>query len=136
MARHAVRPPLMDDRGTVGAAIHDRMRKLNMSTAYLARETGLSDTTILYLGRSNSEYNRSALLAISAVLRWRYDHPLNILYGEPHKNVAIKPPLDHRLRQILHSEISPLKEKIAALEETIHGISRKPICCTGHYSTG
>ena len=86
----------MGDWGAVGAAIRDRMRELNMSTAHLARETGLSETTIRYLKDPNSRHNRSALVAISAVLRWRHDHLLNILHGEPHKNVVIKPPLDHR----------------------------------------
>jgi hypothetical protein len=109
----------MDDWGAVGDAIRDRMRELNISTAYLARETGLSETTIRYLRHPNSRHNRSALVAISAVLRWRHDYLLNILHSEPHKNVVIKPPLDHRLRQILQSEISPLKEEIAALEENL-----------------
>jgi transcriptional regulator with XRE-family HTH domain len=109
----------MDDWGAAGDAIRDRMRELNMSTAELARETGLSETTIRYLGRPDSRHNRSVLVTISAVLRWRYDHLLNILHGEPHKNAVIKPPLDQHLRQILQSEISPLKEKIAALADTV-----------------
>jgi hypothetical protein len=115
----------MDDWGAVGDAIRDRMRELNMSIAYLARETGLSETTIRYLRRPDGKHNRSALVAISAVLRWRHDHLLNILHGEPHKNLLIKPPPDHRLRRILQSEIGPLKDEIAALAETVHGINRK-----------
>lgn len=57
MARYAVSPPLMDDWGAVGDAIGNRMREL-----------------------------RSVLVAISAVLRWRYDHLLNILLGEPQRH--------------------------------------------------
>lgn len=115
----------MDDWRAVGDAIRDRMRELNMSTAYLARETGLSETTIRYLGRTKRRHHRSALVAISAVLRWRHDHLLNILRGEQHKNVVIRPPLEHRLRQILQSEIGTLKKEIAALTEAVHGVSRK-----------
>ena len=85
-----------DDWEAVGDAIRDRMRELNMSTAGLARETGLSETTIRCFRRSTNKHNRSLLVAVSAVLRWRHDHLLNILHGEPHKNVVIKPPLDHR----------------------------------------
>jgi hypothetical protein len=114
-----------DDWEAVGGAICHRMRELNMSTAYLARETGLSKTTIRYLRQSNGKHNRAALVAISAVLCWRHDHLLNILHGKPHKNVVIKPPLEHHLRQILQSEIGPLSEEIAALAEAVHGISRK-----------
>ena len=114
-----------DDWEAVGDAIRDRMRELNMSTAGLARETGLSETTIRCFRRSTNKHNRSLLVAVSAVLRWRHDHLLNILRGEPHKNVVIKPPLDHRLRQILQSEIGPLKEEIAVLAKTVNEISRK-----------
>jgi hypothetical protein len=115
----------MDDWGAVDDAIRDRMRELNMPAAYLARETGLSETTVRYLRRADSRHNRSALVAISAVLRWRHDHPLNILQGEPSKNVVIKSPLEHRLKQMLQSETGPLKEEITALAEVVHGLSRK-----------
>jgi hypothetical protein len=115
----------MDDWAAVGGAIRDRMRELNISTARLARETGLSETTIRSLGRTSGRHHRSALAAISAVLRWRHDHLLNILRGEQDKNVVIKLPLEHRLGQILQSEIGLLKEEIAALTETVHEISRK-----------
>src|ERR1700722_13992663 len=115
MARHAVRPPLMDDWGAVGDAIRERMRELNISTAYLARETGLSKRTIRNFRRSSGRNSRSAMVAASAVLCWRHDHLLNVLHGEPHKNFVIQPPLERRLRQILQSEIGPLREEITAL---------------------
>lgn len=114
-----------DDWGAVGNAIRDRMRELNISTAELARETGLPETTIRYLRRPTSRPNRSVLIAISAVLRWRHDHLLNILHGEPHKNVLIKPLLEYRLREIIHSEIVALKEEIVALTGTLHAINNK-----------
>jgi hypothetical protein len=115
----------VDDWGAVGDAIRDRRRELKMSTAYLARESGSSETTIRYLGQSNKRHNKSALVAISAVLRWRYDHLLNILHGEPHKNVLVNPPLEYRLRQIAHSEIASLKEEISALAGALCAISSK-----------
>jgi hypothetical protein len=113
----------VEDWGAVGDAIRIRMRELEMSKAKLAREAGLSQTTVRYLGRSETRNNRSALVAISAVLRWRHDHLLNILRGEPHKNIRIKPPLEHVLRKIVHSEVGPVKEEVTALKDIVRGIS-------------
>jgi predicted transcriptional regulator len=109
----------VEEWGAVGDPIRNRMRELEMSTAKLAREAGLSQTTVRYLGRSEIRHNRSALVAISAVLRWRHDHLLNILRGEPHRNVRVKPPLEYVLRQIVHSEIGPVKEDIAVLKDIV-----------------
>lgn len=123
--RPAVRSPLMDDWGAVGGAVRDRMRELNMSTAHLARETGLPETAIRSLRGSIGKRNRSVLVAVSGVLRWHHDHLLNILHGEPHKNVLVKPPLEYRLREIMHSEISALKEEITALTDALRAIDNK-----------
>jgi hypothetical protein len=60
------------DWAAVADAVQARSRELNMSTAELARQTGLSETTIRYLGTARR--NKSCLVAISAVLRWRFDH--------------------------------------------------------------
>ena len=108
-----------------GAAIRVRMAELKISVLRLARETGLSQTTIRYLGRPGGSHSRSALVALSAVLRWRYDHLLNVLHGELHKNVLVKPPLEHRLAQVARSEIAPLREEVAALAGTLRAISSK-----------
>jgi len=74
----------------VGEAVRARRRELKMSTAELARLTGLSETTIRYLGATTR--SKASLVAISAVLRWRYDHLTNILRGQPEKNVHVRPP--------------------------------------------
>jgi hypothetical protein len=109
----------MEDWGAARDAMRSRMRELKMSTAKLARETGLSETTIRYLGRSQGGHYKSALVAISAVLRWRHDYLLNVLHGESHKNVIVKPGLEILLRNIVQSEIAPLKDEVAALKDTV-----------------
>ena len=76
----------VEDWAAVSVAIRKRMRELSMSMAHLARETGLSETTIRYIGNPASGHNKSTLVAISAVLRWRHDHLINVLRGEPDKN--------------------------------------------------
>ena len=65
------------------------------------------------------------MVAISAVLRWRHDHLLNILRGEPHKNVLVKPPLEYRPMEIAHSEIAPLRGELTALAGTLRAINNK-----------
>jgi hypothetical protein len=104
---------------TVGDAIRKRMRELKMSTAQLARETGLSETTIRYIGDPSSKHNRASLVAISAVLRWRYDYLLNILRGEPEKNVIIRRPIEASLERLLHAELGSAKEEIEVTLERL-----------------
>lgn len=70
-------PDIADWNG-VRVALRDRMRELRMSTAELARRTGLSETTIRGIGQAGKT-NGVTLVTISAVLRWRYDHLTNTL---------------------------------------------------------
>ena len=55
-----------EDWAAVVDAIRKRMRELKMSTAHLARESGLSETTVRYIGQSLSGHNRSTLVAMVA----------------------------------------------------------------------
>src|SRR5579871_4097797 len=101
------------------------MRELRFSTAHLARETGLSETTVRYLGKSLSGHNRSTLVAISAVLRWRYDHLVNILHGEPEKNVHIKRRTEDDIQRLLRDEFTPVKQQLASFEEIVHKLDTR-----------
>jgi len=120
-----VTEPETQDWAAVTDAIRKRMRELKYSTAHLARESGLSETTVRYLGKSLSGHNRSTLVALSAVLRWRYDHLVNILHGEPEKNVHIKRRTEDDIQRLLREEFTPVKEQLASLAETLNAINRK-----------
>jgi hypothetical protein len=74
------------DWAAVQQAVIERRSELHMTISYLARETGLSPTTIRYLGAPAGKHNKSTLVALSVVLGWRYNHLINILRGEPEKN--------------------------------------------------
>lgn len=89
-----------EDWAAVGSAVRDRKAQLKMSTARLARESGLSETTIRSIGNPGLRNNRSSLVAISAVLRWRYDYLINILLGNPGRNSGTVSPLEQRLSRI------------------------------------
>jgi len=115
--------PSPEDWVTVGIAIRKRMHELKMSTAQLARETGLSETTIRYIGEPTSRHNRASLVAISAVLRWRYDYLINILRGEPEKNVIIRRPIEVNLERLLRTEMGSVKEEVAGLRELVERIN-------------
>lgn len=112
-----------EDWTAVDDAIRKRMRELKMSTAHLARETGLSETTIRYIGKPAGGHNKAPLVAIAAVLRWRYDHLINILRGEPEKNVIIRRPAEANLQRLLREEVTPVKEELSRLREVIQGIA-------------
>jgi prefoldin subunit 5 len=110
-------PEAGEDWAAVADAVQARSRELNMSTAELARQTGLSETTIRYLGTARR--NKSCLVSISAVLRWRFDHLTNILNGQPEKNVHVRPPALANLERITREEIAPIRQELASLTETV-----------------
>ena len=101
------------------------MRELNMSMVGLARETGLSETTIRYIGNPESGHNKSTLVAISAVLRWRYDHLINVLRGEPEKNVPQKRLAEANLQRLLRDEVDPVREELGSLRDLVQRMDAK-----------
>jgi hypothetical protein len=116
-----------DDWEAVDRAVTQRLGELHMSLSHLARETGLSQTTIRYLGSPAKKHNKSTLVAISAVLGWRHDHLLNILIGNPEKNI-LRPgesPVEAYFEDLLHAEVSPLREEVAELVRTVNGLGKQ-----------
>jgi hypothetical protein len=100
----------------VGDAIRERMAQLRISTARLARETELSETTIRYIGQPERGRHRSSLVAISAVLGWRYDHLTNILRGETHKNTPVIRRSEERL-SLMDAKLNWIIERIDKQQE-------------------
>jgi len=117
--------PRNEDWAAVGRAIRERMRELGISSTHLAQETGLSPTTIRHIGEPPNRRTKSTLVAISAVLDWRYDHLTNILHGEPQKNLSAGSPLDPHFENLLRAEVGPVKEEVAGIRDIIHVIDRK-----------
>jgi lambda repressor-like predicted transcriptional regulator len=111
------------DWAAVADVITARLRRLRMSKAELARETGLSETTIRYLGRSPNPHYKPALLAISVMLRWRHDYLLNVLHGRPEKNVQVTPPLLAAVERLVHAEASQLRSELSELLETARAMN-------------
>ena len=117
--------PGNEDWTAVTEAIRSRASELRMSKADLARQTGLSETTIRYLGQSRKGHYKSTLIAISAVLRWRPDHLVNILRGEPEKNVHVKPPGLAGFERLLRAEFGVPKDDLSAVLDTVRSIEKK-----------
>ena len=110
-----------------GQAVTERLSEKRMSLSYLARETGLSQTTIRYLGTPTKKHNKSTLVAISVVLGWRHDHLFNVLRGHPEKNI-INPgdsPLEAYFENLLSAEIGPMREEVAELVKAVNGMGKK-----------
>jgi hypothetical protein len=114
-----------EDWVAVGHAVSERIGRLRISLAYLARETGLSETTIRYIDKPTSRHNKSTLVALSAVLGWRYDHLTNILRGESHKNDSITSPIESHFENLLHTEVGPVKDEVAVLKDIVQTIDTK-----------
>jgi hypothetical protein len=117
--------PVTEDWKAVAQAVRSRTSELKMSKAELARQTGLSETTIRYLGQSRNGHYKSALIAISVVLRWRPDHLMNILHGHPEKNVHVKSPGLASLERLLHVGVSALMDDLSAVLETVRTTEKK-----------
>jgi lambda repressor-like predicted transcriptional regulator len=114
-----------EDWAAVSVAIRKRMRELGLSMAHLARETGLSETTIRYIGNPATGHNKSTLVAIAAVLRWRYDHLVNVLRGEPDKNAAGARPGEANLLRLLRDEVDPVRAELGSLRDLVQGMDTK-----------
>lgn len=113
-----MREPGTEDWAAVADAVRERKRELKMTTAELAREARLSPTTVRYLGRAPTSH-KSALVAISGVLRWRYDYLVNILNGEPEKNARVKAPTATSLERLLRDEATKLARQLTAVSEAL-----------------
>jgi len=118
--------PGNEDWAAVGQAIRERMRERGMSATQLAQETGLSPMTIRHIGEPmTNRRTKSTLVAISAVLEWRYDHLTNILRGEPERNLPATSPLEPHFENLLRAEVGPVKEEVAGIRDIIHVIDKK-----------
>ena len=117
--------PENEDWAAVGQAIRERMRERGISATRLSQETGLSPNTIRHIGEPTTRRTRSTLVAISAVLGWRYNHLTNILHGEPQRNSSAASPLEPYFENLLRSEVGPVKEEVAGIRDIIHVIDQK-----------
>jgi hypothetical protein len=115
------------DWPAVGRAVTERMDERHLSISYVARESGLSQTTVRYLRNPQRKYNTSTLVAMSVVLGWHYNYLKNILRGEPEKNIP-KPGdsvMEAYFENLLHAEIGPMREEMTELIKTVNSMGKK-----------
>lgn len=111
--------PETGDWESVAAAIHRQMKRLDMSLARLSRQSGVSETTIRYIGRSEKR-QRSTLVALSAALGCRHDYLVDVLHGE----AAAEPEPPPSDTELLHS----LMSKVDELEKIVLSTGSKAAC--------
>lgn len=129
MAKDAKGP---EDWVAVDRAVKARLREIGMPLSHLARDTGLSETTIRYMGDTEGG-TESPLVAIAAVLDWPLDYLRNILHGEPEKNnqdpaetpESIDSLAEPRFRKMLRTELGPVKKDVAALRGIVDRMDQK-----------
>jgi lambda repressor-like predicted transcriptional regulator len=120
----------IEDWAAVSQAVTARLSERGMSIAELARESGLSETTIRYVGKGRTE---SMLVAISAVLGWRYDHLRNILHGESHKNPQAPQATEESGESLaephfeaqLRAGLGSVRDEVAGLRDIVYRIDEK-----------
>lgn len=109
--------PEAGDWEAVHVAVHRLMRRLDMSMARLSRESGVSETTIRYIGRPEKR-QRSTLVALAAALGCQYDYLVDVLRGTADPEGAPGPPADL-------SVLGSMKEQLDEMTETLHSIDGK-----------
>jgi hypothetical protein len=114
-----------EDWVAVGRAVSERTLRLGVSIAYLARESGLSETTIRYIGDPARRNTKSTLVALSAVLGWRYDYLTNILHREPHDSVQFTSPVEAYFEKLLRAEVGPVKQEVAGIRDIVRTMDQK-----------
>ena len=117
--------PESGDWEAVHTCIHRRMKKLDMSIARLSRESGVSETSIRYIGRAEKR-QRSTLVALSAALGWRHDYLVNVLHGEADPRVPAPAPADTAaIYAELRAEVDCLTEKLDRLAKAVRSAGRE-----------
>lgn len=109
--------PEAGDWEAVHAAIHRLMKGLDMSMARLSRESGVSETTIRYIGRPEKR-QRSTLVALAAALGCQYDYLVEVLRGAAEPGASPRSPADL-------SVLGSVKKQLDGMAETLHAIDGK-----------
>jgi hypothetical protein len=117
--------PVDEDWAAVGRAMRDRMRELRIPLDLLAEETGLSPNTIRPIGKPGARCNDATLVAIAGVLEWRYNHLTNILYRKPQSSTSVTSAVEAYFKDLLHTEVGPVKTEVAVLKDIIQTIDTK-----------
>lgn len=108
----------------VAAAVHQRAKRLEMSIASLSRLSGVSETTIRYLGEP-VERQRSTLVALSAVLGCKPGYLEDVLLGQPPDNSdprQLPPGIETRLDQIT-ATLRSMAETLARMDTSLKTIT-------------
>jgi hypothetical protein len=121
-----------EDWPAVDQAIKTRLDETGTTLAQLARDTGLAENTIRYMGESGGG-TESPLVAIAAVFGWPLDYLRNILHGEPEKNdqdpaetlESSESLAEPHFRNLLRTELGPVKKDVAVLRGIVDRMDQK-----------
>lgn len=96
-----------------------------MSIARLSRESGVSETTIRYIGR-NEKRQRSTLVALAAALGCQHDYLVDVLHGAADPELPPQSLADAAdFRDLLRVEVESLRGRLDTLGKTIRSIDDK-----------
>lgn len=117
--------PDSGDWEAVREAVYSQMKRLDMSVARLSRESGVSETTIRYIGRPEKR-QRSTLVALSAALGWEHDYLVDVLRGAAGTVAPLRSAADpSSVRNVLRAELDPVNEKMDRMGEILYAIVGK-----------
>lgn len=110
----------------VDEAVYLRLKELTWSVAHLSRESGITENTIRNL-KEPRERNRSTLVALSGALGYPYDYLVDVHHGKADPREQPPSPVELAfIRNIVQSEVSPLKQMIETIDGKVTTLLSRP----------
>ncbi len=119
--------PTAEGRAEVARVVNARVAELRLSTAELARLTGLAVNTVRGVREARGKYNKSTLVVLSAVLGWDPQHLDRVLHGEAHENAITRSSMRTHFAELARrlAETSAQMQDVAGLPENVIRIDGK-----------
>lgn len=119
--------PTAESRAEVARVVNARVAELRLSTAELARLSGLAVNTVRGVREARGKYTKSTLVALSAVLGWDPQHLDRIFHGETQKNATAGSSLRSHLAELTRrlTELSTQLQDVAGRTEGVPRIDGK-----------
>jgi hypothetical protein len=113
--------PSAEGRAEVAKAVNARAAELRLSTAELARLSGLAVNTVRGGRDATGKYTKSTLVALSAVLDCDPQYLWRILFGQARRTVTTGSPLKAHLAELAHglADVRALRQEVARLTQEI-----------------
>jgi ribosome-binding protein aMBF1 (putative translation factor) len=113
--------PTPEGRTKVAVLVNAGIEEHGWTAAELARMAGLTENTVRGVTQATGRYNKSTLVAISAVLGWKHQYLYNVSLGKGDQTAS---PLEAYLQNLSNgiAAIGELRKDVNGLTKNVDGI--------------